>query len=215
LGLAFDVPEARYCGSAVDHSASISRRQHHKRVARLRSCRRAQRFRPSRVAVVRYLQALKDSRSLAHPALTGGVSKGTKRLVTSRETPLGFGSTAIDCGTRTSTNFGSAGVVTMDLSNARSPKVTSSKLRSRRPLRVYILPSNTRLTRTEPPYPHDRLQRNEGSRAGLPKLPHGRDSRTPPSTTMGLEPCCWSGLSPTVFLFKWWSQTASAGYWLL
>jgi hypothetical protein len=99
--------------------------------------------RPSRVAVVRYLQALKDSRSLAHPALTGGASKGTKRLVTSRGTPVGFGSTAIDCGTRTSTSFGSAGVVTMDLSNAHSPKVTSSKLRSRRPLRVYILPSNT------------------------------------------------------------------------
>jgi hypothetical protein len=31
----------------VDHSASISRRQHHKRVARLRSCRRAQRFMPT------------------------------------------------------------------------------------------------------------------------------------------------------------------------
>jgi hypothetical protein len=47
LGLAFDVPEARYCGSAVDHSASISRRQHHERVARLRPCRRAERFMPT------------------------------------------------------------------------------------------------------------------------------------------------------------------------
>jgi hypothetical protein len=154
------------------------------------------------VAVARYLQALKDSRSVAHPALTGGASKGTKRLVTLRRTPLGFGSTAIDCGTRTSTNFGSAGFVTMDVSNAHSPNVTSSKLRSRRPLRVYILLSNFSLTRTEPSHPHDRLQRNEGSRAGLQKLPHGRDSRTPPSTAMGLEPCCLSGLLPTVFIFK-------------
>lgn len=56
-------------------------------------------------AVSQWLIVVQKHRCPAQQVSTGGVSKGTRRLAISRRTPLGSGSMAIDCGTKTSTNL--------------------------------------------------------------------------------------------------------------